>query len=144
MLCYWLWTSNMLLSFQDIGNQWEEYTTLVDGVETMVNQVEQSLPTVEVEKVATHELASQLTDAKVCVDMFVCVCGGGGVVIWRMGWKPWWSRWNKVCLQWKWKKWPHMNWLPSWQMPRFVLICVCLGGGGEVIWRVGWKPWWIR
>ena len=26
------------------------------GVESMVNQVEQSLPTVEVEKVATHEL----------------------------------------------------------------------------------------
>ena len=29
---------------------------MVDGVETLVNQVEQSLPTVEVEKVAKHEL----------------------------------------------------------------------------------------
>ncbi|KAK3091950.1 hypothetical protein FSP39_023939 [Pinctada imbricata] len=57
-------SENKQLALQDVGNQWEEYATLVEGVESMLAQVDESMPLVELEKASTHELATQLADTR--------------------------------------------------------------------------------
>ena len=56
---------NIFYIFQNLKGQWDEYTTLLENVENLVNNAEQSLPTVEVETAHNHELLTQLNETKV-------------------------------------------------------------------------------
>ena len=52
---------------QNLKGQWDEYTTLLEDVETLVHTAEQSLPCVEVESAPNHQLLTNLNDTKVCI-----------------------------------------------------------------------------
>lgn len=56
---------NIFYIFQNLKGQWDEYTTLLENVENLVNNAEHSLPTVEVETAHNHELLTQLNETKV-------------------------------------------------------------------------------
>lgn len=48
-----------------MGGQWDEYYKMVSNVEKVVQEVETTLPTTEVETLNGQELISQLDETKV-------------------------------------------------------------------------------
>ncbi|VDI56143.1 nesprin-1, partial [Mytilus galloprovincialis] len=65
-------TENKQMTLQNLKGTWDEYTTLLEDVENLVNTADQRLPTIEVESAPNHELLTHLNETKnICTQIQV-------------------------------------------------------------------------
>ena len=69
-LCFFVHIFKSYLSLfliQDLGSQWEEYKALVEGVEMLVQEANEALPTVDLQESSSRQLVEKLNDTKVII-----------------------------------------------------------------------------